>query len=214
MKFPGRIWRVLRLDPSVYREVARDGAATRQAVLIYVLPALVAGVAGFFNPEQVAPFTEFGFVVLWAPAGLVILPTTLQWSGRQVLGQRARYGELFRTLGFASIPTMVATAIVINPEYVDFGGGLAILGFGFLWSVAGFVLATKAVYYCSIWEAVRAMLATQGFYLAMWLRFYRRFRIHMGADSQQSGPDEAFRQKREARRSRYRQRKGRDRYRR
>lgn len=60
MRFPGRIWRVLRLDASVYREVARDGAATRQAIFIYVLPALVAGVAGFFSSEEEAPFTKFG----------------------------------------------------------------------------------------------------------------------------------------------------------
>ena len=86
MRFPGRIWRVLRLDGSVYREVARDCAATRQAILIYVLPALFAGVAGFFSSDEEAPFTRFGFAVLWAPAGLLFLTTALQWSGRQVLG--------------------------------------------------------------------------------------------------------------------------------
>jgi len=89
----------------------------------------------------------------------VILTTALQWSGRQVIGQRASYGELFRALGFASIPTVAAAAIVIQPEFVESGGELAILEFGFLWSVASFVLATKAIFNCTIWQAVRALLA-------------------------------------------------------
>jgi len=140
---------VLRLDASVYREVAGDGAATRQAVVIYVFPALVAGLAGFFSPEEEAPFTKFGFAVLWAPAGLVTLTSTLRWSGRQIIGRRINYGNLFRALGFASAPTMGATAIVTIPNFVELGGDLAILGLGFIWFVVGAVLAAKAIYDCS-----------------------------------------------------------------
>jgi hypothetical protein len=214
MTFPGRIWRVLRLDASVYREVAGDGAATRQAVLIYVFPGLAAGLAGFFNPAEAAPLTRFGFAVLWAPAGLMLLTTSQMWSARRVLGRRAGYGGMFRALGFASVPIMVATAIATNPSFVEFGVDLAILGIGFLWFVAGAILAIKAVYECTTGQAIRTLLAAQRFYVAIWWRTFRRLRIRLGARSEPAEPDESFAERRVANRNRYRQPKGRDRFRR
>ncbi len=67
MIFPVRVWRVLRLDASVYREVARDGAATRQAFFIYVLPAILDTMAALFDPGAPTPTTDFGFAMLIVP---------------------------------------------------------------------------------------------------------------------------------------------------
>ena len=108
MRFPGRIWRVLRLDASVYREVARDGATTRQAFLIYVLPAIVLAMAALSDPEA-PPITDFGVAVLLVPVLAIFWTSSVQWIGVRVVARPSPYGSLFRSVGFA------ATASVPGP---------------------------------------------------------------------------------------------------
>ncbi len=214
MTFPGRIWRVVWLDVSVYREVAQDGSATQQAVFIYVFPALVAGLVGFLSTKEAAPFTNLGYAVLWAPAALVSLTSTLRWSGRQIIDRRINYGNLFRAMGFASVPTMGAATIVTISNFVEFGLDLAILGLGLIWFVVGAVQATKTVYDCSAWQAARVLLGAQAFYIAMSLRALHRLKIHASVEGNMAEPDESFQERREANRNRYRQPKGWGRFRR
>ena len=85
IEFVKRTWRVLRLDASVYREVARDGAATRQAFLIYVLPALVVAMAALSDPAAPTPITDFGFAVLLVPLLAMFWTSSVQWVGIRVV---------------------------------------------------------------------------------------------------------------------------------
>ncbi len=99
-----RSLRALRLERSLFGEVADDPKATGQALLIFVLFGAASGLSDALNQSLPgAPITKFvldtlSTVLVWA---FIILLATL--AGRALKG-RGTFARSFRAVGFAHIP--------------------------------------------------------------------------------------------------------------
>ena len=227
LTFLGRIWRVLRLDASVYREVAKDNDATRQAILIYLLPALLVAVATFFVPEERTPITGFGITVLLVPVLAVSWTSIVRWAGARVVGRPTFYGDLFRTLGFAATAALLfvpiaAVGVSVHLERVALPSGWAErlgISAAFLasiWLAASLMLAIRESFKCRTGEAIRTLVGAIGLPLVIWalldlivpyyvLRyFYRRFKRPGGPAREETVPSRLILERMATRRQRYR----------
>ncbi|NLD42159.1 MAG: hypothetical protein GX657_01565 [Chloroflexi bacterium] len=103
-----RLYRFVRLDPSVYREIAADGRATREAALIALVVSLTIALGGLMpllrgQPTQfvlrLATSLLLGWL-LWSGAAKV-LGTVLYQSASPLL-------PVARVLGYAMAPQVLA----------------------------------------------------------------------------------------------------------
>ena len=108
-----RALRVLRLDRKLFREVADDPKATGQALLIFILFGIAAGIADTFDQSQtdrsilVFVLDFLGTMLIWA---FIILLATV--AGR-VLRGRGTFTRAFRAVSFAHITTAITWLQVI-----------------------------------------------------------------------------------------------------
>src|SRR3989304_3151888 len=104
MKITEGMLRAARLDASLYEEVEADRRLTRQATVVVLLSAVAAGFgATMYGPGL--PVTVLAAVILWY---LWAFLTYL--IGTRVLPEpqtKADFGQLLRTIGFASSPGVV-----------------------------------------------------------------------------------------------------------
>lgn len=102
-----RLLRALRLDRSLFQEVADDPLATGQALLILIILAIVSGIADAFNPNIAgSTLVKFltdviGTVISWC---LVVL---LAFFGGRALKGYGSFTRTFRTIAFAQVPEVV-----------------------------------------------------------------------------------------------------------
>lgn len=95
--------RALRMEPTVYREVAFDRAASGQAAAILAAAILIHLAAA--RMQQWPSGLAVPWVLSWlAGSVLIYLPTA------QLLGRRGTLGMTFRILAFAYLPTIVGLA--------------------------------------------------------------------------------------------------------
>jgi hypothetical protein len=99
--FGERMVRASKLDRAVYEELETDRTATGQAVAVVVLVAVATGIGLGAGVRGLALGLVAGLVAwaLWA--------ALIYWIGAKMLPEpqtRANWGELARTLGFASSP--------------------------------------------------------------------------------------------------------------
>lgn len=97
-----RALRTAMLDASAYRDVARDPAATAQALLIFALTTIAVGIAALH-----AGFTGFIVGLVASFIAWVVYAFIVFWIGTSVFGAPTApgsWGALFRTLGFANVP--------------------------------------------------------------------------------------------------------------
>ncbi len=123
-----RIVRAIRLDRTLYREVADNPAYMNEAVIIVVVVSLLAAIGQLFTGGigayilQVVNGILFGWV-LWAVVAYYV--------GAKFFNGRSSVQEMLRTLGYANAPRI-----------------LGLLGFipcvGFLFAIAGWVLSILA----------------------------------------------------------------------
>ena len=105
MTFRERLVGAALLEPAVYEEVEADRSATLQAMAVVMLSSLAAGVGGLgplgARPAALAGISLLAFAV-WAVWALV----TLEIGTRIFPAPRtqADFGQLLRTIGFASAP--------------------------------------------------------------------------------------------------------------
>jgi len=99
----GRMVRAARLEEAVYEEVEHDRDATRQAALVVVGTSLAAGIgSGFAFGIAGLVFITLVSLIAWALyAYITYLVGTRIFAGPET---SADWGELARTLGFASAP--------------------------------------------------------------------------------------------------------------
>jgi hypothetical protein len=108
-----RSMRALRLERSLYREVADDPKATGQALLIFIVFAIVSGIVDAFNETLPgAPLVKFfldvlGTLLVWS---IIILLATL--AGRTLKG-RGTFSHTFRAVGFAQVPEVITWLNII-----------------------------------------------------------------------------------------------------
>ncbi len=143
-----RILRACKLEADVYEEVEADQAATPQAALVVVLSAVAAGIgnsmsAGVFGLIVFAIAALIGWYV-WAYLTYII--------GTRLLPEvqtEADYGQLLRTLGFASAPGLIRVLGIIPAI-----GGL-FFTLAFIWMLIATVIAVRqALDYTSTLRAV------------------------------------------------------------
>ena len=133
-----RIVRAIRLDWTVFREIAQDREALKQAAIIVVVVSFLAALGGAGGQliAQVDAGTAFlGFFVDWIVNGIVI--GWIGWSiltylvGTLLFKGQTDIQEMMRVLGYASAPRL-----------------LGLLGFvpciGWIFPFAGWILALVA----------------------------------------------------------------------
>lgn len=129
----GRAIRVAKLDLPVFREIARDGLATKQAAIVVAVVALASGIGALSD--------SFGRVVvsiIGAFLGWVIFSAMTYFFGKNIFGTpttEVNVETLMRTQGYAQAPNVLA-----------FFGFIPVLG----WLVA---------FIGSIWALVTAIVA-------------------------------------------------------
>ena len=133
--FGARLFGALKLDASVYEEVEHDTTALGQAATVVLLASFSQGVAAF---EEVgaggALASVVGSFLGWGiGAGIV-------WViGVKIMNCTSDYGELLRTLGFATAPGILGALGVL-----PLGSGEWVLGLLiFALSVVAAVIAVR-----------------------------------------------------------------------
>jgi hypothetical protein len=150
--FANRMILSAKLDAGVYEEVEADRTALGQAMTVVILSSVAAGIGtvqqtgtgGILVGTVMALLGWF----VWAGLTLVI--------GTRILPEpqtRADYGQLLRTIGFASAPgvTRILGIIPGVTTIVYFAAGI--------WMLAAMVVAVRqALDYRSTWRAVGVCL--------------------------------------------------------
>jgi hypothetical protein len=104
--FVNRIIRAVRLNPALYEEVEADRSAMGQAMGVVILASLAAGIGSM---QRIGAggllMGTISALLGWAAWAAIIY-----FIGTRLLPEpqtKADYGELLRTIGFASAPGMV-----------------------------------------------------------------------------------------------------------
>jgi hypothetical protein len=144
--------RAAKLDVQVYEEVEADRDATGQAMIVVVLSALAAGVGSLGSGAWQ------GIIVgtLAALVGWVVWAFLTYFIGTRLLPEpqtKADYGELLRTIGFASSPGLIRVLGIIPGI-----GPLLFLVAGIWMLVATVIAVRQALDYTSTARAVGVCL--------------------------------------------------------
>ena len=159
-KITDRIIRVFKLDASVFEEVEADKEAFQQSMLIVVLSGLAAGIGvirtGLNGLLLIAIFAIVGWF-FWSFLIYLIGAKLLQAPGTE-----ADYGQLLRTIGFASAPGFICVLGII--PILDF----IVFIVAPIWTIVATIIAVRqaldyestmrAVLVCVIAYAVKLLL--------------------------------------------------------
>ena len=146
--FQERVIRAAKLDVDLYEEVEADESSMRQAMGVVVLSAAAAGIAGVGQQGM----SGILLTTLVALISWYIWAYLTYFIGTRLLPEpqtRADYGELLRTIGFASAPGLIRILGIIP--------GLRGLVFfaASIWMLVAMVIAVRqALDYTSTWRAV------------------------------------------------------------
>ena len=133
--FGERLLGALRLDASVYEEVEHDTTALGQAAIVVLLASFSQGAAAFQEVGVGGALASiFGSFLGWGiGAGIV-------WViGVKIMNCTSDYGELLRTLGFATVPGILGALGVLPLGDFEWALGLLI----FVLSVIAAVIAVR-----------------------------------------------------------------------
>jgi hypothetical protein len=139
-----RIVRAIRLDWTVFREIAKDREALKQAAIIVVVVsflAAVGGAGGLLIARVNAGTAILGFFVDWIVNGILI--GWIGWSiltyfvGTLLFKGQTDIQEMMRVLGYASAPRLLGLLGLL--------GFLPCIGWVFrLLAIAGWILSLVA----------------------------------------------------------------------
>jgi hypothetical protein len=149
-----RMLGALRLDAAIYEEIEADQKATGEAAFVVVASALVAG-AGLALARGGAVNDGFlgviGELIGWAAyAWFAWLVGTKLLPGPQT---RSSWGELARTLGYASTPRFLLLLLAIPGLF-----GLVRLVVS-LWRLAATIVALRSALDCGTGRAIVVAIA-------------------------------------------------------
>lgn len=144
--FGERLLRAARLDRALYEEVEQDRTATGQALAVVALSSVATGVGLGAGAQGIVVGLVAG-VIAWA-----VWAALIYWIGAKMLPEpdtRADWGELARTLGFASTPGLLRVLGVVPVL-----GELVFLVTGVWMLVATVVAVQQALDYKSLPRAI------------------------------------------------------------
>ncbi len=146
-----RIIRAAKLDSQLYEEVEADRGATGQAMAVVVMSAVAAGIGlGGGGLLGIVGGTIVALVGWWIWAFLTYFIGTRLLPESQT---KADYGELLRTIGFASAPGLIRVFGVIP------GFGAFLFPVAGIWMLVAMVIAVRqALDYTSTPRAVGVCL--------------------------------------------------------
>lgn len=166
--FTSRIFRAAKLDVSVYEEVEADKNALGQAIGVVILSSVAAGIGTLTEKGGIGILSG----TITALMGWFIWAYVTYLIGTKLLPQpqtRANYGELLRTIGFASSPGLIRVVGIVP--------GLTGVVFlvASIWMLVAMVIAVRqALDYTSTLRAIGVCLigwVIQAFLLAVLLFF-------------------------------------------
>jgi hypothetical protein len=146
--FFNRIVRAVRLNPALYEEVEADRSAMGQAMGVVILSSLAAGIGSM----QRIGAGGLLMGTLSALLGWAAWAAIIYFIGTRLLPEpqtRADYGELLRTIGFASAPG-IARIIGIVPGLMN----VVFLAAGIWMLLATIIAVRQALDYNSTLRAV------------------------------------------------------------
>ena len=143
-----RMIRAARLEPQVYEEVEHDQSATNQAILVVVLGAIAAGIGALSGGLG-------GLIagVILALVGWAVYAYVAYWVGTNIFKgpqTEATWGQLLRTLGFASSPRVLLVFAIIPVSIIS---GLVVLAV-FIWTLFTTVIAIRQALDFDTWRAI------------------------------------------------------------
>jgi len=153
-----RMIRAARLERQVYEEVEHDQSATRQAMLVVVLGAIAAGIGALYGGiialmvgivVALIGWAVYAFIVYWVGTNFFKGPRT-----------EATWGELLRTLGFASSPRVLLILGIIPVV------GLLIWLAVFIWILVTTVIAIRQALDFDTGRAIATAVVS---WLALWV---------------------------------------------
>lgn len=147
-----RMIRAARLESAVYEEVEHDRGATRQAALVVVGTSIAAGIGSGISLGVAALVV----IPLFSIAGWAIYAWLTYFIGTRLLAgpeTSADWGELARTLGFASAPR----ALLIFGVLPFLAGTLGVI-VG-VWTLVTTVVAVRAALDFSTGRAIATAIA-------------------------------------------------------
>jgi hypothetical protein len=150
--FANRILLSAKLNPEVYEEVEADRTAMGQAVAVVIISSIAAGIGTI----QQTGLGGLLLGTLLALTGWIVWAGLTYYIGTRFLPEpetRADYGELLRTIGFASSPGIIRVLGIIP--------GLASIVFlvAAVWMLVAMVIAVRqALDYRSTWRALGVCL--------------------------------------------------------
>lgn len=141
-----------KLDREIYEEVERDEQATGHAMLVVLMGAIAAGIGSLYGGIG-------GFVagVVLALVGWAVYAGIAYWVGTTIFKgphTSATWGELLRTLGFASSPRLLLILVII--PVLGLIVGLAV----FVWMLFTTVVAIRQALDFDTWRAIATAVAS------------------------------------------------------
>ncbi len=141
-----RMIRAARLESQVYEEVEHDQSATGQAMLVVVIGAVAAGIGALSGGiSGLIAGVVFALVGWAAYAFTTYLVGAYIFKGPET---ECTWGELLRTLGFASSPRILLVLGIIPVI------GLVIWPVVFVWWVIATVIAIRQALDFDTWRAI------------------------------------------------------------
>ncbi|MCL5257164.1 MAG: YIP1 family protein [Chloroflexi bacterium] len=125
-----RMWRAIKLDSRLFREVADNPSLTGEGALVAVIVALISSI-GVVSFHPSAAVTYVTTVINSLLLGWVLWSVVAYFIGAKLFGGRSSIVEMLRTLGYANSPRLIG-----------------VLGFipciGWIFSLAGSILSLIA----------------------------------------------------------------------
>lgn len=146
-----RILRAIRLDPTVYREIAEDEGAMSQAAIIVVVVTLLSAIGSSVGTGNFI----VSMLVSWITSiviGWIVWAALTYFVGSKLFQGRSSIPEMMRVLGFASAPRLLGIFGVIPCL-----GWIAALAGAILALVAGFFAVRESMEFDST-KAILTML--------------------------------------------------------
>lgn len=123
------------LDVATYEEVENDLNATGQAAIVVVIGAIAAGIGAWSHGGAGIIANVVGSLVGWA-----VSTWLAYFVGTRFFNSTAAWGEVLRTMGFASAPKVLSVLAIIPVL-----GPLVLLVIGIWVAVAEFVALRQAL---------------------------------------------------------------------
>jgi len=163
-----RMVRAARLEPALYEEVEADKSALGQALLVVVLVSAATGIGTGIEALMLGGIGRFFYGLLYGVAGAIT--GWLIWAlFAYVLGvsilkgpqTSSTWGELLRTMGFASTPGLLRAFV-----FVPVVGNLIALA-GSVWRLVATIIAVRQALDFSTWRGIIVTLVGWLLYMVL-----------------------------------------------